>query len=86
MGCGRTSCQGENATPGWYVVCEYYPPGNVVGDGGQYFKDNVKKQVEGAKTDTVESGVSSMGYGDGERRWGVGVLAAAVVLGAVLVW
>jgi len=70
------------------VVCEYYPPGNVVGDGNQFFKDNVKKQSKGKKTDTVESGVSSQGVklGVGERRWGVGVLGAAVVVGAVIAW
>ena len=86
MGCGRTSCQGKNGTPGWYVVCEYYPPGNVVGAGNQIFKDNVKEQSKGKKTDTVESGVSSLGVGVGERRWGVGVLGAAVVLGMVIAW
>ena len=30
-----------------------------MGENGVYFKDNVRKQVEGAKEDTVESGVSS---------------------------
>ncbi|TVY33755.1 Cell wall protein, partial [Lachnellula subtilissima] len=34
VGCGRTACGGKNGTPGWYVVCEYYPPGNVVGGAG----------------------------------------------------
>ncbi|TVY86734.1 Repressed by EFG1 protein, partial [Lachnellula willkommii] len=63
VGCGRTSCGGKNGTPGWYVVCEYYPPGNVEGSSNQFFKDNVKVQSKGKKTDTVESGVSSAGVG-----------------------
>jgi hypothetical protein len=33
----------------------------VEGDDNQYFKDNVKNQVEGKKTDKVESGVTSYG-------------------------
>jgi hypothetical protein len=86
VGCGRTSCGGKNGTPGWYVVCEYYPPGNVVGDGNQYFKDNVRKQTKGKGTDTVESGVTGAGYGMGERRWGMGVLGAAVGVGLVIAW
>jgi hypothetical protein len=67
------------------VVCEYYPPGNVVGDNNQYFKDNVKKQTKGKKTDTVESGVTGAGLGMGER-WGVGVFGVAMVVGAVIAW
>ena len=82
VGCGRTSCQGKDSTPGWYVVCEYYPPGNVVGDNNQYFVDNVHKQVKGKPTDTVESGVSSAGSGWEDVRWGVGVLVGAGLLGA----
>jgi hypothetical protein len=57
-----------------------------VGDGNQYFKDNVKKQSKGKGTDTVESGVTGAGYGLGERRWGVGVLGAAVGVGLVIAW
>ncbi|RDW64198.1 hypothetical protein BP5796_10700 [Coleophoma crateriformis] len=58
VGCSRQSCQGANGTPGWFVVCEYYPAGNVVGNGNLYFEWNVKKLVDGKLTDTVESGVS----------------------------
>ncbi|KAG0650893.1 PRY family cell wall 2 [Hyphodiscus hymeniophilus] len=65
VGCGRTACEGRDDTPGFYVVCEYYPPGNVVGDGNRFFVDNVWRQVEGRDTDTVESGVTSFA-----RGWG----------------
>jgi len=81
VGCARVSCQGKNNTPGFYVVCEYFPAGNVVGNNNQYFKDNVLKQSKGAKTDTVESGVTSAGAGGRDARWGVGVLAIAALVG-----
>ncbi|KAF1965033.1 PR-1-like protein [Bimuria novae-zelandiae CBS 107.79] len=43
MGCGRTECNGKDdgEAPGWFVVCEYYPPGNVIGA----FVQNVQEQV-----------------------------------------
>ncbi|KAI9754216.1 MAG: hypothetical protein M4579_004813 [Chaenotheca gracillima] len=43
VGCGRVKCDGKNKTPGWYVVCEYYPAGNV---GGEY-DQNVQSQIKG---------------------------------------
>jgi len=69
-------------TPGWYVVCEYFPAGNVVGDNNQFFKDNVPKEIKGKLSDTVESGVvSSAGSGWRDVRWGVGVLVVAGAVG-----
>ncbi|KAI9814776.1 MAG: hypothetical protein M1827_003042 [Pycnora praestabilis] len=44
VGCGRVDCAGTGEVPGWYVVCEYYPPGNVIGE----FEQNVQKQIKGA--------------------------------------
>lgn len=46
VGCGRTFCNGNNDVPGWYeyleggydtdstryLVCEYFPRGNVIGE------------------------------------------------------
>lgn len=86
VGCGRKACDGTDNTPGFYVVCEYYPPGNVVGDDNQFFVDNVRRQVKGRATDTVESGVVSLGRGGVDGRWGVGVLVLAGVLGVGIVW
>lgn len=35
-------CQdGEGSAVGWFVVCEYWPPGNVIGE----FKAEVQDQV-----------------------------------------
>lgn len=43
VGCGRTECNGKGGddAPGWYVVCEYWPHGNVIGQ----FQDNVQEEV-----------------------------------------
>ncbi|KAF1929894.1 PR-1-like protein, partial [Didymella exigua CBS 183.55] len=35
VGCARTECNGDQKggkgdAPGWYIVCEYYPAGNVL--------------------------------------------------------
>jgi hypothetical protein len=58
----------------------------VVGDNNQYFVDNVKKQVKGKDTDTVESGVTSRGTGWRDCRWGFGFLGLAAVLGLGIGW
>jgi len=78
--CGNCLLMDFAETPGWYVVCEYYPPGNVVGDNNQFFIDNVKKQIKGKASDTVESGVTSSSSGWRDVRWGVGVLGIAGVV------
>lgn len=65
VGCARFECNGEtadgdeeNAAPGWYVVCEYYPPGNVQGR----FDENVLRgDYEGAAD----------GLGSKEKVWWV---------------
>lgn len=72
-------------TPGFYVVCEYYPAGNIVGDNNQFFIDNVKKQVKGKPTDTVESGVTSEGSGWRDVRCWAVVLGVAEVVSFVIV-
>jgi uncharacterized protein YkwD len=42
VGCGAVNCNNDanDGAHGWYLVCEYSPPGNVVGQ----FKENVSKQ------------------------------------------
>ncbi|OBT77832.1 hypothetical protein VF21_03233 [Pseudogymnoascus sp. 05NY08] len=54
VGCGRRECDGKGGSPGWYVVCEYYPPGNVIGA----FEENVQEQVEGVRNGNSEGVVS----------------------------
>lgn len=50
VGCGVTNCpEGSssdgNAAQGWYVVCEYQPAGNIVGDNNLWFKENVDPPI-----------------------------------------
>ncbi|KAH8647614.1 CAP domain-containing protein [Tricladium varicosporioides] len=55
VGCARKQCNGANGTPGFMVVCEYYPAGNMMGPGGstEYFDKNVGKIAKGQLTDTI---------------------------------
>lgn len=53
VGCARTECNGgqeggEGDAPGWYVVCEYAPRGNVIGQ----FVENVQAPVPKSQRDT----------------------------------
>ena len=43
VGCARKECNGddENDAPGWFLVCEYFPGGNVIGQ----FRENVQEQA-----------------------------------------
>lgn len=52
FGCAYKSCPGSTGT---LVACEYSPPGNIVGNNNQYFKDNVKPQTKGKPSDTFHS-------------------------------
>ncbi|KAI9662195.1 MAG: hypothetical protein M1829_006177 [Trizodia sp. TS-e1964] len=42
IGCARVLCDGQNRVPGWYVICNYFPPGNV--EGG--YRENVQQRVQ----------------------------------------
>jgi uncharacterized protein YkwD len=39
LGCAFVLCDGKNGTPGYFLVCEYSPHGNITNRG--YFKENV---------------------------------------------
>ncbi|KAL9608597.1 MAG: hypothetical protein Q9167_006587 [Letrouitia subvulpina] len=50
LGCGRQECgqagernQAKGTAPGWFLVCEYWPRGNV--NSKEQFSQNVQKQV-----------------------------------------
>ena len=93
VGCGRTECTGgKGKVDGWYVVCEYFPAGNVLwkGKGGEglLFEWNVHRQVvgsEGDVPDTGESGgdgggrTSDAKRGDGQVVWKVLLLTVMVI-------
>lgn len=60
VGCGRVNCNGKNEVEGWFLVCEYWPPGNV---DGEYLRE-VEMQVEGG------DGVMISKLGGGQRVLG----------------
>jgi len=70
VGCERVDCPKTSDAKGWIVVCQYWPPGNVV--GGNLFQDNVQKQT------TTAAG------GTPEWRKGCGMCAVVVMFGAVV--
>lgn len=39
LGCALIPCNGKHGTPGNYFVCEYNPPGNIL--GRKYFESNI---------------------------------------------
>ncbi|RMY79111.1 hypothetical protein D0863_00254 [Hortaea werneckii] len=80
VGCGASYCRstGDESVSGWFLVCEYNPPGNV--------KGNFRQQV--SKPGEDEEGDPGLGAAASERkglRRMLGVLAAAYVLLAVCV-
>jgi len=80
VGCGRTRCHGKNGVNGWFVVCEYWPGGNVAGG----FRANVQSRVGGQIGDGGGEGFigkSGAGRGRGVRMgWWVGAAVVGVVL------
>jgi hypothetical protein len=79
VGCDRHDCgigqnNGQDAR-GWFVVCQYWPPGNVVDDN--MFRDNVQRQ-------TTASAGGAPGGGVPARRRLCETYVVAVALGAVV--
>lgn len=46
-GCGWTNCEGRNGLDGVYLVCEYWPPGNIIGENDLFFKQNISPERSG---------------------------------------
>ena len=57
VGCGRAECNGEGGddAPGWFVVCNYYPPGNVIGSFTQNVLERVEEEEEEEEEEEPES-------------------------------
>ncbi|RDW70721.1 putative extracellular SCP domain protein Pry1 [Aspergillus mulundensis] len=88
--CGLTDLDGDEdgeseRAQGWYVVCEYVPPGNVIGaeDKMEYFRLNVQESNGDGDGDENDSGPGdSAGLGRGVLGWsipGVGLWAGVVL-------
>ncbi len=78
VGCGRRLCGGKAAgakSTGWYLVCEYWPRGNVIGQFGA----EVDRQVGGDASSGADAGGLAVG-----RRPSSGLIAGAVVVLAML--
>ncbi|KAF2994806.1 hypothetical protein E8E13_001571 [Curvularia kusanoi] len=62
VGCARTQCDGgekggKGDAPGWYLVCEYFPAGNVL----DHFQENVLPQLPDDEVPTASGGPSVTG-------------------------
>ncbi|KAJ5648710.1 hypothetical protein N7490_005082 [Penicillium lividum] len=78
---------GSTRAQGWYVVCEYTPAGNVVGDHNSYFKKNVlpsKSSKTSSNSSATESASTNRPSG-GASRHGVESMADMVLLALVVV-
>ncbi|EER29831.1 SCP-like extracellular family protein [Coccidioides posadasii C735 delta SOWgp] len=85
VGCGRHNCGSAGMHPkghhsekkalGWYVVCEYYPPGNII--GGNQFRENVQRGQY------IEQGGAIRTKDYGYRAWSIVVTVAAFSIGVL---
>lgn len=87
--CGAVDCDGVsggNAT-GWYLVCEYYPPGNVEGEYAQNV-GKVKYQLVSGSGDAAKAADrllnAAQGRWTGMKLWTWGIVGVVVVLGLVV--
>lgn len=89
VGCGRMDCDGKGGSAqGWFVVCEYYPAGNVQGDYGQEVGREVRTFVvkgAGEAEGTVRYLVQKMNGVERRRGswWGVGIVGVGMLVGMV---
>ena len=55
VGCARKYCTSSNVPRGWYLACEYYPRGNVIGQfDTQVLRQKSKRDVEDVDEDFVD--------------------------------
>jgi hypothetical protein len=58
-GCAAVNCTGKGGMDGFFLVCEYYPPGNIVGDNNAFFVQNVQSQIHNSGPTGTSSGVAT---------------------------
>lgn len=76
VGCGREACDGRGKVGGWFVVCEYWPPGKVEGE----YESQVQKEVGSGAGGRGEGSGGACGYGGGGL--GVSVVCFGVLRSA----
>jgi hypothetical protein len=77
VGCANVQCDGD--IQGQYLVCEYSPRGNIVGQ----FGENVRKP---GLSSTGELGIGSGAQKDRELTWGMGFAVVLVFSWAMAWW
>ena len=87
VGCAAVDCTGKNDMDGWFLVCEYWPPGNVVGENNAFFEQNVQSQIHnsgpsGSGTSSPTGGASGLGNEGTSTRFANAWWMAAVVTAA----
>lgn len=81
VGCGWTDCGGRNGIDGVLLVCEYWPAGNVMGEGNRWFRQNVGPQVRGPEGFDVQQATAGVTGGTATTRSSsapVGTVTASV--------
>lgn len=67
VGCAIQNCNGQNGIQGWYLVCEYWPAGNIVGQGAStnaWFEVNVQNEInDGSGFDAAKATAGASGVG-----------------------
>ncbi|KAI9728983.1 MAG: hypothetical protein M1828_000068 [Chrysothrix sp. TS-e1954] len=75
-GCAVRECDGEGGTPGWFLCCEYWPPGNVMGE----FKSQVQGVVKGGGEGDGGYKGNLVGSGSSGRARVAGMLGVVATL------
>ncbi|PGH12681.1 hypothetical protein AJ80_06624 [Polytolypa hystricis UAMH7299] len=90
VGCGRKNCGrpgdgkddgDDERAQGWYLVCHYWPPGNVV--GGDQFETNVQAEGEGDGSEPDSSDALRVRVFGGWTAFGAAVLVWGYMFVAV---
>lgn len=84
VGCAWADCTGKNDLQGVYLVCEYWPAGNIVGNGNQWFVSNVASQTNdgnGYDFNAAVKGVNGSSGTETVTPTGATQTAAAVRMG-----
>lgn len=78
---------GSTRAQGWYVVCEYTPAGNVVGNNNEYFKKNVKPSDKSSTTIVTSPTSKSQPTGGAamKNKMSSAVWTTLLALGAVAI-
>ncbi|KAH8178436.1 cysteine-rich secretory protein family protein [Sarocladium implicatum] len=70
LGCARKYCTSSNVLEGWYLACEYYPRGNVIGQfDKQVLPQKSKRDAEDAGHEDEDELVDDDDFDFAEDAW-----------------